>query len=160
MLISLILHSQTNSVNKIHTIIIDPGHGGKDPGTLGTKRYNLYEKDIALSVSLKLGEYIMNSFPDIEIVYTRDKDVFLELKERTDLANKLNADLFISIHCDGYTNSDVSGASVFVMGMSKLKANQSLSLKKKMLYANRNTKTHKGNSALVIEICFFDLSIN
>ena len=129
MLSSFILQAQTNSVNKIQTVVIDPGHGGKDPGTLGTKRYSIYEKDIALSVSLKLGEYIMNSFPDIEIVYTRSKDVFLELNERTDLANKLNADLFISIHCDGFTNSDVSGASVFVMGMSKLKANLDVAMR-------------------------------
>ena len=115
--------------NVLKTIVIDPGHGGKDSGTMGTKRYKKYEKHIALSVSLKLGEYIANEFPDIEVVYTRKKDVFLELNERTELANNSNADLFISIHCDGFTNSSPSGASVFVMGMSKLQANMDVAMR-------------------------------
>ncbi len=125
------LFSQNNQSinNKIMTVVIDPGHGGKDPGTMGTKRYNKYEKDIALSISLKLGEYIENSFNDVDVVYTRKKDVFLELKQRTELANKLKADLFISIHCDGFTNSNASGASVFVMGMSKIKENMDVAMR-------------------------------
>ena len=121
--------AQNISNNKLRTIVIDPGHGGKDPGTMGTKRYNKYEKDIALSVSLILGKYISNTFPDFDVVYTRKKDVFLELNERTEIANNLKADLFISIHCDGFTNSSASGASVFVMGMSKLKANMDVAMR-------------------------------
>ena len=93
--------------NKLKTIVIDPGHGGKDPCTLGTKRYSKYEKDIALSVSLKLGNYISNSFPDIKVIYTRSEDIFLELNERTRIANKSNADIFISVHCDGFTNQSL-----------------------------------------------------
>ena len=80
-------------------------HGGKDPGTLGTKRYSKYEKDIALSVSLKLGNYISDSFPDIKVIYTRNEDVFFFVNERTRIASKSNADIFISVHCDGFTNS-------------------------------------------------------
>ena len=118
---------KTNS--RIKTIVIDPGHGGKDSGTMGTKRFKIYEKHVALAVSLKLGDFIKNSFPNIDVVYTRDSDVFLELNERTELANNLNADLFISIHCDGFTNSTPSGASVFVMGMSKLKANMDIAIR-------------------------------
>ena len=117
----------TNS--KIKTIVIDPGHGGKDSGTMGTKRFKIYEKHVALAVSLKLGDYIKNAFPNVDVVYTRDSDVFLELNERTELANNANADLFISIHCDGFTNSTPSGASVFVMGMSKLKANMDIAIR-------------------------------
>ena len=122
------LLSQTNSTN-IKTIVIDPGHGGKDSGTLGTKRFKIYEKHVALAVSLKLGNYIADEFPDVKIIYTRDTDVFLELNERTEIANKSNADLFISIHCDGFTNPKPSGASVFVMGMSKLKANMDVAMR-------------------------------
>ena len=115
--------------NKLKTIVIDAGHGGKDSGTMGTKRFEIYEKHIALAVSLKLGNYIKASFPEIEVIYTRDSDVFLELKERTQIANNANADLFISVHCDGFTNPKPSGASVFVMGMSKLKANMDVAMR-------------------------------
>jgi len=122
------LVAQSNSTI-LKKIVIDPGHGGKDSGTMGTKRFKIYEKHIALAVSLKLGDYIKNKFPEIEVVYTRKSDIFLELNERTELANKINADLFISIHCDGFTNPSPSGASVFVMGMSKLKANMDVAMR-------------------------------
>ena len=130
---------QKNS--KIKTIVIDPGHGGKDSGTMGTKRYKQYEKHIALDISLKLGNYIKEAFPDIEIIYTRKTDVFLELWERTELANNKNADLFISVHCDGFTNPNPSGASVFVMGMSKLKANMDVAMRENsVMYMEDNFK--------------------
>ena len=125
---SFVLDSKETD-NKIKTIVIDPGHGGKDSGTMGTKRFKIYEKHVALAVSLKLGNYIKKSFPDIEIIYTRDSDVFLELKERTEIANSSNADLFISVHCDGFTSPEPFGASVFVMGMSKLKANMDVAMR-------------------------------
>ena len=122
------LNAQVNNTI-IKTIVIDPGHGGKDSGTMGTKRFKIYEKHVALAVSLKLGAYIKKAFPEINIVYTREKDVFLELNERTEFANNANADLFISIHCDGFTNPKPFGASVFVMGMSKLKANMDVAMR-------------------------------
>ena len=127
--------------NKIRTIVIDPGHGGKDSGTMGTKRYTQYEKHIALDISLKLGNYIKEAFPKIEIIYTRKTDIFLELWERTELANEKNADLFISVHCDGFTNPNPSGASVFVMGMSKLKANMDVAVRENsVMYLEDNFK--------------------
>jgi len=130
-----------NNNNKIRTIVIDPGHGGKDSGTMGTKRYTQYEKHIALDISLKLGNYIKEAFPDIEIIYTRKTDVFLELWERTELANEENADLFISVHCDGFTNPNPSGASVFVMGMSKLKVNMDVAMRENsVMYLEDNFK--------------------
>ena len=135
-----ILKSQTSS-NEIKTIVIDPGHGGKDPGTMGTKRYKTYEKDIALDISLILGGYIEQYLPEVEVVYTRKTDVFLELWERTKIANDKNADLFISVHCDGFTNPDASGASVFVMGMSKLKANMDVAIRENsVMYLEDNFK--------------------
>ncbi|MAR20988.1 MAG: N-acetylmuramoyl-L-alanine amidase [Flavobacteriales bacterium] len=141
MLFSFDVVSNGLNNNKLKTIVIDPGHGGKDPGTLGTKRYSKFEKDIALSVSLKLGNYISNSFPDIKVIYTRNEDVFLELNERTRIANKSNADIFISVHCDGFTNSKAYGASVFVMGMSKLKANLDVAMRENAaMYLEDNYK--------------------
>ena len=108
---------------------------------MGTKRFKIYEKHVALDVSLKLGEYISNTFPKIEIIYTRKNDVFLELHERTEIANRANADLFISVHCDGFTNSTASGASVFVMGMSKLKANLDVAMRENSaIYMEDNYK--------------------
>ena len=134
-------NSYSQNTNNIETVVIDPGHGGKDPGTLGTKRYNTYEKDIALDISLKLGSYIEKYFPGVEVVYTRENDVFLELWERTEIANNRNADLFISIHCDGFKNSNASGASVFVMGMSKLKANMDVAMRENsVMYLEDNFK--------------------
>lgn len=122
--------AKSQDANKgIKKIVIDPGHGGKDSGTMGTKRHKQYEKHIALAVSLKLGDYIAKTFTDIEVVYTRKTDVFLELRERTELANQSDADLFISVHCDGFTSPNASGASVFVMGMSKLKANMDVAMR-------------------------------
>jgi len=130
-----------NANNGIKKIVIDPGHGGKDSGTMGTKRYKQYEKHIALAISLKLGNYIAKAYPEIELVYTRKTDVFLELMERTELANQLDADLFISIHCDGFTNPNASGASVFVMGMSKLKANMDVAMRENsVIYMEDNYK--------------------
>ncbi len=116
--------------NKLKTIVIDPGHGGHDPGNLGTGRYKKTEKHIALAISLKVGELIKQNFPEIEIIYTRDNDDdFLKLGERTQLANDKNADLFISVHCDAFTNPKAYGAGVYVMGMSKLKANMDVAMK-------------------------------
>ena len=134
------INAQVNTT-KIKTIVIDPGHGGKDSGTMGTKRFKVYEKHVALAVSLKLGMYISENFPEVEVIYTRDSDVFLELNERTEIANKSNADLFISIHCDGFTNPKPSGASVFVMGMSKLKANMDVAMRENSaIYLEDNYK--------------------
>ena len=119
---------QANS--KIRTIVIDPGHGGRDPGNLGTRRYKRTEKHIALDISLKLGAYITEFFPEIEVIFTRKtNEDFLELWERTQLANDNDADLFMSIHCDAFTSPDAHGAGVYVMGMSKLKANMDVAMK-------------------------------
>ncbi len=100
----------------VKTVVIDAGHGGIDPGNLGTGRYKATEKDIALKVALKLGKYIEDNFDDVKVVYTRKTDVKIKLKDRADIANKAEADLFISIHCDAFKNRSVHGSSSFVMG--------------------------------------------
>lgn len=84
-------------------VVIDAGHGGKDPGNLGTGRYKVTEKTVALNVSKLVGKYIERAFPEVEVLYTREDDTFVPLHERTKFANSNAADLFISIHCDAFT---------------------------------------------------------
>lgn len=104
---------------KQFVLVLDAGHGGKDPGNLGTGRYKTTEKDITLDVTLKLGEYIEDNFDDIKVVYTRDDDSFPSLKDRVEVANSNQADLFISIHCDAFTKPKAHGSGTFVMGMHR-----------------------------------------
>ena len=103
--------------DQIKTIVIDAGHGGKDPGNLGTGRYKENEKEIALKVALMVGKYISDAFSDIKVLYTRKDDSYPTLRERTDFANDNNADLFISIHCDGFPDPKAYGTSSHVMGL-------------------------------------------
>lgn len=100
-------------------VVIDAGHGGADPGNLGTKRYRTTEKEVTLDVALLLRKYISERFPDVKIVMTRDSDDFPSLRRRVAIANESQADLFISIHCDAFDNPKARGSSTFVMGMHK-----------------------------------------
>lgn len=113
------LPAQEDSGKKFK-VVLDAGHGGHDPGTHGKIAK---EKDIALALTLKLGEYIQQHMPDVEVIYTRDKDVFVELHKRAQIANENHADLFISIHCNGVRNSKPSGTETWVMGLHKSDAN-------------------------------------
>ena len=99
----------------LKTVVIDPGHGGKDPGALGKTR-KTDEKHIVLSVSRKLGKMINDAYPDVKVVYTRSTDVFVELKERANVAKRNKADLFISIHCNSAANTKAYGASAWILG--------------------------------------------
>ncbi len=91
------VNSSSKPISKIKTVVIDPGHGGLDPGCHGV---NSKEKDIALAVSLKLGKLIEENFPEVKVIYTRTTDIFVDLEDRAQIANKAKADLFISIHCN------------------------------------------------------------
>lgn len=106
--------------SKIRTVVIDPGHGGKDPGAVGRRSK---EKDIVLDVALRTGNYIKQYLPDVNVIYTRTKDEFIELHRRANIANKNEADVFISIHCNSVRNSTVYGAETFVMGDHRSQAN-------------------------------------
>ena len=88
-------NSFAQNVKNEFVVVGDAGHGGKDPGNLGTGRYGTKEKDIALDVALKLGAYINENMPEVEVVYTRETDVFPKLYERTALANRPKTDLYI-----------------------------------------------------------------
>lgn len=103
---------------RIKTVVIDPGHGGKDPGALSAnKKYK--EKDITLSVALKLGNLIKTKYPGIKVVYTRSTDKYVELSKRAEIANKNKADLFISIHVNSAKAAQARGTETFVMGTHK-----------------------------------------
>ena len=112
---------------KIQTIVIDAGHGGKDTGALGKVSK---EKDLNLAVALKFGNYITENLPDVKVVYTRTKDKFVELSERAAIANRNNADVFVSIHCNSTeTANSAYGAETFVMGESKNEKNLAVAKK-------------------------------
>ena len=118
--------SGQNSVENLglKTVVIDPGHGGKDPGAPG-KTSKTSEKHIVLSISKQLGDKIKAAYPDVKVVYTRSTDVFVELKERVNIAKRNKADLFISIHCNSNNSSQPYGASVHILGpKSNNKKNQ------------------------------------
>lgn len=108
-----------NFFGGIKTVVIDAGHGGKDVGCLGSIGK---EKDVALSISLKLGKYLEETFPNLQVIYTRKTDVFIELSERAKIANKNKADLFICIHANA-GGANAFGTETYVMGNAKSESN-------------------------------------
>lgn len=125
LLIFLGLFFQTSliAVASGFTVVIDPGHGGKDPGTLG---YSCKEKDIVLGVGLKLGKIIASKQPDVKIIYTRSTDEFIELNQRAIIANKAKANLFISLHADHAESPSVRGPSTFTLGQNRSAENMAI----------------------------------
>ncbi len=105
----------------IRCVVIDAGHGGHDPGAVGYRKAK--EKDITLSIALRLGKLIEKNHPGIKVVYTRKTDVFVELHRRAAIANNNKADLFISIHCNSSKKNDPFGVETWVMGLHKSAAN-------------------------------------
>ena len=104
----------SSNEKKQFIVVIDAGHGGKDPGALGSSSY---EKDIALAVALDFGNILKDSLQDVKVIFTRQKDVFVELHKRAQIANDARADLFISIHCNSSTVKHAHGSETYVMGL-------------------------------------------
>ena len=104
----------------LKTIVIDPGHGGTDPGC-GTA--GVWEKKVALDVSMKLGKMLADSMPGVKVIFTRTTDKFVDLAERAVLANKVKADLFVCIHCNTSSNSTAYGTETYAMGLHKTEGN-------------------------------------
>ncbi|MCF8222143.1 MAG: N-acetylmuramoyl-L-alanine amidase [Bacteroidales bacterium] len=107
-------------------VVLDAGHGGKDPGARGSRSR---EKDITLAIALQTGKYINELLDGVKVIYTRDKDEFVELYKRAEIANKAEADLFISIHCNGFRDKRIIGSETFVMGLHKDKGNLEVAMK-------------------------------
>ena len=101
----------------IDTIVIDAGHGGKDPGAIGYGKTR--EKDLVLPIALALGNIIEKNMPDVQVVYTRNKDVFIPLWKRTKIANDVDAKLFISIHCNSNKKSQPNGFETYFLSADK-----------------------------------------
>jgi N-acetylmuramoyl-L-alanine amidase len=113
--------------NEVKVVVIDAGHGGKDPGCSGHS--GSQEKHIALEIALKLGKLIEDSLPGVKVVYTRTTDKFVELWQRAAIAHQNKADLFISIHCNAHTNANLHGVETYVMGLHKSNGNLSVSMR-------------------------------
>lgn len=116
----ILLMPLSMEAQKVRRVVIDAGHGGHDSGAVGK---NAKEKDIALSIALKTGKYIRDNLKDVEVIYTRKTDVFVELYRRAKIANEAKADLFISIHCNANPSTSPYGAETYVMGLHKSQAN-------------------------------------
>ena len=116
------IFSQTSELARpsIKTVVIDAGHGGKDPGCHGS---SAFEKNVCLSMAIKLGAMIKKNYPQIKVIYTRDTDVFVELDERAKIANRNKADLFICIHANS-AGEAVFGVETYVLGLHKTEAQQ------------------------------------
>lgn len=127
----------------LRRVVIDPGHGGKDPGAIGTGRYHNTESDVALAVSLKLRDYILEYYDSVEVVMTREKDNFVELRERTKIANDAKADLFISIHCNTNGNQQAYGTETYIIGMHKTQSNMEVAKREnQVIYLEDNYEAH------------------
>lgn len=139
-----------------YTIIIDPGHGGKD---CGTSNKNIQEKNIALDYALALKKELKR-YPKYKIILTRETDKTISLEERKNIANKAKADIYISLHTDYHTNKNVSGASVYTLSREAM-VEESLSLaskknKNKVLKNEKILKEHKEIASIIIDMVYQD----
>ena len=145
LLAALFLFSTNNywaQNNKIKTIVIDAGHGGHDPGCHGAQNN---EKEVCLSMALKLGALIKERYPDIKIIYTRSTDVFVELAERANIANRNNADLFICIHANAGSTT-AYGSETYVLGLHRTDAQQKVAERENASIALEDDKGAKYRS--------------
>lgn len=127
----------------ITTIVIDPGHGGKDPGTVVGKAK---EKNVVLDIALKLGTFIRNNQKNVKVVYTRDGDYYIPLMDRAQIANKNNADLFISIHANYCKSPEIYGTETYVLGLHRTEDNLEVAKKENsvILLEDDYTRRYEG----------------
>ena len=126
----------------LKTVVIDAGHGGKDSGGVSKDR-KTYEKNLVLDIAKRFGQKIKEKYPDVKVVYTRSTDVYITLNERAAIANRNNADLFISIHTNANDSPSVGGVSVHILGQSRDP--------KRDLYAGKMDVSRRENSVILLE---------
>ncbi len=130
---------------KDFTVVIDAGHGGKDPGALSANG-KVREKDITLKVALMVGEAIEKKYPEVRVLYTRKTDVFVGLNDRARMANKADADLFISIHVNAAQNRSAKGAETYTLGVEEARTERNLEIAKRengvILLEDNHEKTY------------------
>ena len=112
------------------TVVIDAGHGGKDPGAISANK-KIYEKNVTLAVALMVGKSIEENHPEVKVLYTRKTDKFVGLNDRARMANKANADLFISIHTNAAKNRSARGAETYTLGIEEERTERNLEIAKR-----------------------------
>lgn len=132
-----------NESGELKCVFLDAGHGGKDPGAVGAKTY---EKHIVLPIVLKLGKMIKENYPDVKVVYSRQKDVPVDLRVRTRMANDCKADLFISVHANAVDNKSVSGLETYILGTNDSEHNLKVAMKENSVirYEDNYAKEYAG----------------
>lgn len=141
-LVFLVMSEASAKDLELKTVVIDAGHGGKDPGGVSKDR-KTYEKNLVLDIAKRLGTGIKEKYPDVKVIYTRSTDVYITLNERAAIANRNNADLFISIHTNASNSSSVHGTSVHILGES--------SNPDRDLYASNLDVCRRENSVILLE---------
>lgn len=139
---SMMAQKPSESALKLRTVVIDPGHGGKDAGCISRDR-KTYEKNLTLSISKLLGEKISAAYPDVKVVYTRSTDKYITLNDRAEIANRNHADLFISIHINSFSSSSPNGFSAHILGQS--------SNKNRDLFSYNMDVCRRENSVILLE---------
>lgn len=141
----ILVLSSYNTVNfkeyKLRTVVLDAGHGGKDPGCSGK---GSRESEITLEVILALGKEIKKEMPDVKVIYTRDINKFVELHDRAGIANKNNADLFISVHCNA-GHAETFGSETYTMGLHKSESNLAVAQRENSVVAKEKDYKKKYN---------------
>ncbi len=118
---SRMVRPNTGREGGLNTVVLDPGHGGHDPGTIG--KGGTREKNVVLAIALNVAKQIKTAYPDVRVIMTRKSDVFIELFERGAIANRNHADLFISIHANALSRRDYYGTETYAMGLHKSEQN-------------------------------------
>lgn len=124
------LFAVVNLSAKDFTVVIDAGHGGKDPGAISANK-KIYEKNVTLAVALMVGKSIEENHPEVKVLYTRKTDKFVGLNDRARMANKANADLFISIHTNAAKNRSARGAETYTLGIEEERTERNLEIAKR-----------------------------